>query len=500
VSYDYDVQGRALDDLAGSARRELVAQAAHFTSQYRDVNVSMDDPIPRIFLAGHQPELFHPGVWLKNFALGRLAERHSALAINLLIDCDTVRRTALRVPGGDVQAPVERWIQLDRPGAHIPYEERAILEPEVFRSFGARAANTIQPLVADPMLAEFWPLAVERSREVDNLGRCLAQARHQWEGRWGLTTLELPQSRVCSFAAFHWFLAHLLAQLPRLWEAYNSALASYRRANRVRSKAHPVPNLSCQGPWLEAPFWVWQCGDPIRRALFVRQRGDHILLSDGKQWELALKLEREGQAHKACQQLADLAQRGIKIRTRAIVTTLFARLLLSDMFIHGIGGAKYDEMTDQLIRDFFGFEPPEYLVASATLRLPIARQQVTMDDERRIRRQLREMTFHPEKYIDLQQVFASEERDRIRAIISTKQQWIDAARTEENGHARHVGITQATSALQPWIAAKRQTVIGELQRSDEALRNQAVLASREYAFCLHPERTLRQLIDTALPV
>ena len=53
----------------------------------------------------------------------------------------------------------------------------------------------------------------------------------------------------------------------------------------------------------------------------------------------------------------------------ALVTTLFARLVLSDLFIHGIGGAKYDQLTDELIRSFFGLAPPDYLVISATLHL-----------------------------------------------------------------------------------------------------------------------------------
>ena len=51
------------------------------------------DPRGLIFLAGHQPELFHPGVWFKNFALGDLARRYQATAVNLVIDSDTVKST-----------------------------------------------------------------------------------------------------------------------------------------------------------------------------------------------------------------------------------------------------------------------------------------------------------------------------------------------------------------------------------------------------------------------
>ena len=42
-----------------------------------------------LLLAGHQPELFHPGVWVKNFALNGLARRHGATPLNLVVDNDT---------------------------------------------------------------------------------------------------------------------------------------------------------------------------------------------------------------------------------------------------------------------------------------------------------------------------------------------------------------------------------------------------------------------------
>ena len=61
----------------------------------------------------------------------------------------------------------------------------------------------------------------------------------------------------------------------------------------------------------------------------------------------------------------------MKVRSRALTNTLFARLFLSDLFIHGIGGGKYDELTDDLIRRFYGIEPPEFLILSATRLLPL---------------------------------------------------------------------------------------------------------------------------------
>ena len=50
-------------------------------------------------VAGHQPELFHPGVWFKNFALHRLAHQHGALPINLVVDTDTAKPATLARTG-----------------------------------------------------------------------------------------------------------------------------------------------------------------------------------------------------------------------------------------------------------------------------------------------------------------------------------------------------------------------------------------------------------------
>ena len=224
-------------------------------------------------LAGHQPQLFHPGVWFKNFAVGTLARRHGAVAVNLLIDTDTFKHNAIPVPGGSRTHPERHLIAMDLADRPIPFEERRILDRRQFAEFGRRVADRLAPLVPDPLLRDWWPMVVQRSTETDNLGACLAQARHQLEGRWGLSTLELPESAVCSSEPFAWFTAHLLAQLPRFRSAYNEAVAEYRRRSRIRSAAHPVPDLAADGPWLEAPFWIWTADNPSRRRLFARQAG-----------------------------------------------------------------------------------------------------------------------------------------------------------------------------------------------------------------------------------
>ena len=394
------------------------------------------------------------------------------------------------MPTGSPEAPRVESIPFDRQTAEIPYEERQIVDRDCLSSFGVRAAETIAPLVADPLVRSFWSLVQGRAGESDNLGECVAQARHQQEGQWGATTLELPQSRVCSLPAFNWFACHLLAHLPRLWEAYNRSVADYRRVNHVRSAAHPVPDLALEDDWLEAPFWIWTRDNPARRRLFVRQRGDEIVLSDRAGMEHALWLQPEADVRRGAEQLEQLAASGVRLRTRALITTLFARLCLGDVFLHGIGGAKYDRVTDMLVDRFFGVTPPCYLTLTATLRLPVASAGGSLDEARQIDARLRNLEFHPESFLDGQLTPAA------AALVDEKRRWIETAPTADNATLRCRSIRSANESLQPFVAPLRQRWLGEREQSADRLRTQTILTSREYAFCLYPADALRRLMST----
>src|SRR5439155_13817432 len=90
------ILSRSLADLQELARRDTLQRA-------RDYLHTAGDPVPswsgtRLLMAGHQPDLFHPGVWIKNFALSGLAKKHGLVPVNLVVDNDLAKTTALRVP------------------------------------------------------------------------------------------------------------------------------------------------------------------------------------------------------------------------------------------------------------------------------------------------------------------------------------------------------------------------------------------------------------------
>jgi len=534
--YTVDIRGVSLAALARQARRELLAEAVRYTATYVDLSAEgpvaqppsavlplavpdsavlpsrgrlghTDSSEPLVFLAGHQPQLFHPGVWFKNFALDHLAERHGAVAVNLVVDSDTMKSHAVRVPGGTAAHPQSAAIPLDEPWPVVPFEERQVLDRPLFSAFGRRAADHMAGLVPDPLLRDYWPRAVARLEHTGNLGDCLAQSRHQVERCLGLRTLEIPQSRVCQLRSFAHFTAFLLAELPRLVTVYNEVVHEYRRIHRIRSTAHPVPDLAVEGSWLEAPYWIWTAADPRRRRLFVGRRGRQLLLSDRHALEIPIDLEPDGDADRAVDALLGLAARGVRLRSRALVTTLFARLILGDLFLHGIGGAKYDQVTDAIIERFFGLQPPGFMVLSATLLLPVARQRVTAQAARQIDRQLRDLDYHPDAVLDaagrsrqdVGQAFQPASSCEARDLIAAKKQWIASPLTPENARTRWREIRRINSALQPFASGRREELLRRRTEMASALAAEAILSWREYAFCLYPERFLCEAFAALLP-
>lgn len=483
----YDFQGKSLAELTRQARSELLCQARRWTAAYRDLNSLPCDASAPVLLAGHQPQLFHPGVWFKNFALGELARRLGAVPINLIIDSDTIKSASLRVPGGTSEQPHVTSLPIDAAGPPLPYEERRVLNRCLLAGFGDRVIRQMGPLVSEPLVRRFWPMVRQRVRQCDNLGACLATARHQLEGEWGLHTLEVPQSRACDGEAFSWLVAHILAHLPRFWEIHNATIQQYRRLNRIRSAAHPVPDLAADGAWLESPFWVWTADDPQRRPLMARRRGDEVILSNaaGREWTLPLDADRP--ADRAVDRLREFSALGVKIRSRALTTTLWARLVLGDLFIHGIGGAKYDQVTDALIERFFGLPAPAFLTLSATLCLPVDTPLPKQLDTGAIRQQLRDLEFHPERHV----VAADAE---VADLLAEKRRWVATPQTRANARERFLAIRRVNEALQPRVADCRERLVREWNQRAGADQAAAILQWREYSFCLYPEDELREFL------
>jgi hypothetical protein len=476
-----DGLGPTLAALRTAARGEMVQAATQYTRQYRDVASHAYAPAVPLLLSGHQPQLFHAGVWFKNFVLSSLARSHQAVGVNLIVDNDTIRTATIRVPTGSPEAPLVENVALDAPSDEIPFEERTVLDAPLFRSFAERAAAAIRPWISCPLVADLWRHAIAAERGTSRLGEVLANARHSLEGEWGQATLELPLSAVARQAGFRRFALLLLQELPRFAAVYNTSLVEYRRVNRIRSRSHPVPNLADDDGWQEAPFWIWSSDQPRRQRLFVRYAPEGLQLTD--RGRLQAKL-----AHATDSALADwevLEQRGVRIRPRALTTTMYARLVLSDLFLHGIGGAKYDELTDAIVQRFFGIDPPAYLTATATIQLPHHFTPTSREEVLSLQHQQRALRFNPERFR-----LAGDAAQ----LVAQKQELLRSVPPRGSRRAWQQEMSRLNAELQTFAVAQQRELAAAVDQAKERYRRTRLLGSREFSFCLFPADFLRSLL------
>lgn len=478
--------GPSLIAIISSAREQFLADAVRYTRQYLDVDLKAQASDPLI-VTGHQPELFHPGVWLKNFEAASLASKCQGTAVNLIIDSDLCRSPAIRVPMGTASDLRVETVAFDQSQSEIPFEERSIIDAETWQSFGLRVSESLALLVAEPLVADWWPTVQSAAKENKNLGRTLSQSRHRLEQQWGFQSLELPQSWVCRSEGFRLFVLELTVRAAEFREVYNAALTDYRQAHGIKNHAHPMPLLARTDSWVEVPFWIWSSADPRRRGVFVKKIGNELEFTDRDHF--TERVPRD--AALAVERLAAWESRGIKLRTRALATTLFARLFLADLFIHGIGGAKYDQVTDDICRRFFGGALPAYATISGTLRLPIAKPARPVVSSRNLRQELREHRFHPERSRSVMQIGAGEV-SRVEQLVAEKKSWVHTPKTVENAAERHQAINEINRQLQSLLDTRREQIARELAIAKRAEGNERLRRSREYSFALFPAAMLRQ--------
>jgi hypothetical protein len=336
---------------------------------------------------------------------------------------------------------------------------------------------------------DFWAEVCARADQTPLLGERFAAARRTFERRWNCHNLEVPLSDVCDTEAFAWFACQLLDDLPRFADVYNRVVRAYRKQYGMRSRNHPVPDLAREGDWLEAPLWAWRSGQTRRGRLFVRRTSQGFELRAGS--EPLPTIHFGAGPDDLIAQWQTLREAGYKIRSRALTTTLFGRLFLGDLFLHGLGGGKYDELTDAIMGDFYGIKPPAYLILTGTLHLPFPNLAVSEQDTRQLRHVERDMWWNPQRHVPDDSSGVALKRSKI--------EWIHrATQTANERRERHEKLRELNRELRPFVNDQQTQTRQALDQMAEDLRVQQTQSRRDYAFCLFPESTLKLFCERFL--
>lgn len=476
--------GRLLRDTLDNQRRLSSAHATRvqnvplpeLRSRLRQWLGHADDRAPLV-ATGHQTELHHPGVWVKNALIHHAAARLGGQAYHVAVDTDEPKHLQLRWPGGGGPMPLTdhetaaSWSGLlDAPTPSHVARLRAELDD-------AAAGWDFEPL-ATRFLDSMRRLTLE---EEPRLAGVLTNSLHALDWELGLRHHALLFSPACRSEAYLVFVHHVLARAGAFAEDYNAALEAYRKANKVRTPGRPMPNLNAADDVCEVPFWLDELSTGGRYRASVVRMGDRWALrppgsasrddifvfdptADG--WDAAGRL------------LAWVRRNDCRLAPRALTLTMLLRLLVADQFVHGIGGGRYDQVTDALVSRHFGLEPPRFAVTTATLFFPGAAGQAracvscVMQDGHRLRHN----------------VIGEEKRRLVEAIAAAPRRSTERSSLYFEMHGK---LAAAAAARHPEI------VRWERRREEaEALQQEErVVFDRELFYAIQPADRLARMID-----
>ena len=509
VCYTNGIKSLIRKDPSGQRRYDQIGmqkdtslQAAQDRSCIKELTLDRETikNIP-IIQTGHEPILYHPGIWIKNHLVQYLVNKLNGIGVNMIVDNDACNMGFMYVPILSEQSASVGKVALVKNKEHVAYEEI------VFDDFGTilQFKEEVIDLLSKNILREDIKTTMEDMQDVferfinrigeyyqqgcHDMAGLLTAARRSVEEDFGIENLEAPVSWMCDTDGFYHFILHILCEADRFAKIYNEKLAKYRRIHKIRSKANPLPDLKVLGDSIEIPFWVWKAGGQ-RAKCYVMNEGDDIKITDGAKVLVILK---KGDVNSNITRLKTLMEAGIKIRPRAITTTMFSRLFFSDVFIHGIGGAKYDTITDEIIKEFFGINTPGFITISATLFLPLDTYDVDEGTPYELQRIMHDMRYNPERYASKETRSNPEFMNRAKEKQGLLKMMAVGNADEKGRYFRQ--IKELNTLMLTQINPELKRIQGEINIVREKLAYNEVVRFREFPLCLYPMKILRGYVQ-----
>lgn len=476
--WSFDVAGRQVCELRAMARQEALGRAAAFSARLGVTVAPPGDPGGPIVMTGHQPVLYHPGVWVKDFLLDEIARATRATPVDLIVDSDGFEAVSMTAPC--MRPRVERCeVKLATGAADTCYACAPVPSPDAIQEFcdaGTCALDTLPTPAIRKHFRAFCDLLPQAAADAGNLAEFVTFARRRYEACAGTAYLELPVTSLAASEAFCAFVADIALHADRFVSAYNGELDEYRAVTKTRSSAQPFPDLERRGARVELPLWL--LGAKRREAVWAESDADgvRVLSADGS---TILRLPADPlEATRA------LVEARVALAPKALALTLFARVFVADLFIHGIGGARYDSVTDAVIRRYYRIEPPRFVVASMTMYLPLGAHVVSEEELAVAIERANRFEHNPDTLLEEVDFETPTERSVAVGLAAEKGALVEAiARPDADRRVLGSRIREINAELRELL----EPFGSELKERLEGLRSERavgdVLTDRTYPFC-----------------
>jgi len=509
--YSFKILNQPFKEIRGKSRKKVVEKALSFSKKFDlDIGGKIDPAYQYIIQSGHQPVFFHPGIWIKNIFLSELLKSplpDKSLGLNIILDNDICKDLNLSLPvlssNGNLKLEKVDFLSSTLT-PNLPFEEYPCPSLELITKFSRNIIHRLKSLESENknILNNFknYARCMENSScfcnqnyKRGNLGEFLGLARRLYEQEIEPTYLEIPFSKICDSDEFLSFFLEIIKNIKTFSKIYNNKLDEYRKLFKIRNRAHPSPNLIIKENLIEVPFWIWKEGDQRKKIFILKEEEVNYLYNDS--YGKIFLIEKEGS--KSLSSLkALLKEQELKIRPKALLLTLYNRLFISDLFIHGLGGAKYDLVTDEIIREFFKVEPPHFLVISCTLYPNFkSSPRASVFKISALKKKIRDLEFNPERYVD-ELPLTKKEKNQIGELAEKKTKLIQKIKRASSPIKKRK-ISEEIKVTNNFIVEKiiplKYELDKKIEKEEEKMKQAKVYTFRKFPYCFFSAKTLRKL-------
>jgi len=514
--YSFKILNQPFGLMKENSQKDIVKRALSFSKKSDpDIEEKISSAPKFIIQTGHQPVFFHPGIWIKNIFLNELLKSpipDRCMGLNIILDNDICKDLSFPLPAlsgsGDLRLEKNHFLS-PASTPDLPFEEYPLPSLELIKEFTENIINRIKPLENKNILNNFinFSRCLENSLYLcsqnykeGNLGECLALARRLFENEINPVYLELPFSQICNSNEFLSFFLEIVKNIEEFSEIYNKKLEECRKLFKIRNQANPSPNLIIKENLIESPFWIWRKGDERRKIYILKEKGEIYLYNDS--YDKIFLIEKD--SLKSLFSLkALLKEKKLKIRPKALLLTLYNRLFISDLFIHGLGGVKYDLVTDEIIKEFFKVEPPHFLVISCTLYLDFKSSPGSSDFKiSATKKKIRDLEFNPERYVN-ELSLSKKETIHIKELTGKKARLIKkikGALSPTEKHKISDEIKDINNLIVEKIQPLKYKLNKKMEEEEERIKQSKVIHFREFPYCFFSAKTIQNLLNDQYPL
>ncbi len=475
-------------------RRELMEIARKFTNKIIG-RTGPDTDCEYIIATGHQANWHHCGILAKDAAAWSLARSCAGTCLHLVLDHD-ISNTALMLPRchEDGQWNIER-IEMEPATVSMPAELRLMSKPDTVAAFIGKVISTWP----DSLCGRLWS-----ATQVDNiiaksrfttLPELITYLHAVLTVSLGLDILYLPVSKMANSEAFLGFVVSLILDAERFVFCYNRAIEQQRDALSIAGhRTVRLLNIDREGS-IELPFWLIDRAG-CRTSLYVGTKDNKtIQISRGSEYLGVITCDNSDGIITQLRKI--LISHKLRLRPKAISLTLFVRVFFADWFVHGIGGAGYESITDRIIENYFAIPRLDFGVATATILLSDENSKWISDESLEdLKRQSRKLKYNPETFIEPSERL----KEPVRTLIARKRRlFFIAAKSSVSNLEKcscYKDITQINDTLAGYSSRSSRIIEEEIAIRQRQEQSSRIMESREYFFGLFEAQRLDKLISS----